>query len=297
MNIIRLRSVWYAISGILLVGSIVAVAVFGLKFGIDFTGGSLLSVRFDDRPVSVDIERSLERLDIGSVIVQPVGEKDANIRMTSINEEMHVAVLEALQTSFSDQSVTELRFDSIGPSIGAELRSKSIKALIIAFLAILAYVAYAFRHVSAPVKNWKYGVITLIAAMHDVVIPIGAFALLGAFMGFEIDTPFVVAILTVMGYSINDTIVVLDRVRENLHRMSGSFDEIIGASLKQTYVRSLNTSFTTLFALVAIFLFGGETLKPFALALIIGIVAGTYSSIFIGAPLLVTWEKWTNRKK
>jgi preprotein translocase subunit SecF len=293
MNIVSLRRVWYILSLVLVIGSVIAVATEGLQFGIDFTGGSLLSVRFEERPTSVEIERSLDGIDIGSIVIQPVGETDANIRMKMLNEEEHQTVVSRLGESF--ESVTELRFDAIGPSIGAELRSKSIKALTIAFLAILAYVAYAFRRVSVPIKNWKYGVVTLAAAVHDVMIPVGAFALLGHVAGLEVGTPFVVAILTVLGYSINDTIVVLDRVRENLHRMSGTFEEIVNASLKQTYVRSLNTSITTLFALVAVYAFGGETLKPFALALIIGIVAGTYSSIFIASPLLVTWEKM--RKK
>lgn len=289
MNIVKLRRLWYVFSAILVLGSIFVVSVYGLKFGIDFTGGSLLTVRFDERPTSVEIERSLDGIDVGSMIIQPVGDTDVNIRMKMLDEETHQAVVTKLQETF--QEVTELRFDAIGPAIGAELRSKSAKALLVAFLAILAYIAYAFRKVSAPIKNWKYGVVTLIAAIHDVIIPIGIFAVLGIVSGVEVGTPFVVAVLTVLGYSINDTIVVLDRVRENLHKISGTFEEIVGISLRQTIVRSLNTSITTLFAIVAVYLFGGETLKPFALALIIGIIAGTYSSIFIASPLLVTWEK------
>jgi preprotein translocase subunit SecF len=289
MNIVKLRRLWYILSATLVLGSIFIVGVYGLKFGIDFTGGSLLSVRFDERPTLVEIERSLDGVDVGSMVIQPVGEKDVNIRMKMLDEETHQAVITRLQETF--QEVTELRFDAIGPAIGAELRGRSVKALLIAFLAILAYIAYAFRKVSAPIKNWKYGVVTLVAAIHDVIIPIGVFAVLGIVSGVEVGTPFVVAVLTVLGYSINDSIVVLDRVRENLHKISGSFEEIVGISLRQTIVRSLNTSVTTLFAITAVYLFGGETLKPFALALIIGIIAGTYSSIFIASPLLVTWEK------
>lgn len=296
MNIVKFRRLWYALSGFLVLGSILAVGVFGLKFGIDFTGGSLLSVRFGERPTSVEIERSLDGIDVGSMTIQPVGDTDVNIRMKMLDEETHQAVVTALRDSFANSgdgtaSVTELRFDAIGPAIGAELRGKSLKALFVAFLAILAYIAYAFRKVSAPIKNWKYGVVTLLAAIHDVAIPIGVFSILGLIWGTEVDTSFVVAVLTVLGYSINDTIVVLDRVRENLHKISGTFEEIVDVSLRQTIVRSLNTSVTTLFAITAVYLFGGETLKPFALALIIGIIAGTYSSIFIASPLLVTWEK------
>lgn len=289
MNIIKLRALWYAISGILLVGSIFCIATFGLKFGIDFTGGSLLSVRFDQRPTSVEIERAMDGLDLGSVVIQPVGDADVNIRMKSLDNVQHQEVFDRLEQSFS--GVKELRFDSIGPAIGAELRGKSLTALFIAFIAIGLYIAYSFRGVSGAVQNWKYGIVTLFAAMHDVVVPVGVFSVLGLTLGYEVDSTFVVAILTILGYSINDTIVVLDRVRENLRRMSGSFEHIVSTSLKQTYVRSLNTSITTLLSLVAIFLFGGITLRPFALALIIGIVLGMYSSIFIATPILVTWNK------
>lgn len=289
MGIVKLRYLWYTISAVLIVGSVIVVAAYGLRFGIDFTGGSLLSLRFEERPTSVEIERSLDGIDIGSMRIQPVGETDVNIRSKVLDEATHQAAVARLNETFGN--VVELRFDAIGPAIGAELRSKSMQALGIAFLAILAYIAYAFRRVSAPVKNWKYGIVTLVAAIHDVIVPIGVFAVLGLVANVEVDTAFVVAILTVLGYSINDTIVVLDRVRENIHKMSGSFAEIVNTSLKQTIVRSLNTSITTLFALVAVYFFGGDTLKPFALALIIGIVAGTYSSIFIASPLLVSWEK------
>lgn len=289
MNIIKLRALWFVISGVLIVASIVSLAVFGLRFGIDFTGGTLISVRFQDRPGSVEIQHSLDGMNIGDIVVQPVGDRDANIRMKTLTQEESTKVMERLQGSFKE--VEQLRMDSIGPAVGNELRTKSIKALVISMIAILIYIAYSFRKVSVPVQNWKYGIVTVISAFHDVMLPIGVFSVLGALGYYEIGTPFIVAILTVLGYSINDTIVVLDRVRENLHKMSGSFPHIVAESLKQTYLRSINTSMTTLVSLIAIFLFGGETLKPFALALIIGIVSGAYSSIFIAAPLLVTWEK------
>jgi len=295
MNIVKLRALWFALSGTLILGAIIVWAVFGLKFGIDFTGGSLLTVRFEgDRPSMIEIERSLDGKDVGALVVQPVGDHDANLRMRSLSEEEHAAVTEQLSAVFP--GTTELRFDAIGPSIGAELRSKAIQALIVAFLAIMAYIAYSFRGVSVPVQSWKYGVVTILTAFHDTIIPVGAFVLLGKWYGWEADTAFVVAILTIMGYSINDTIVVLDRVRENLRRMSGSFEQIVGASLKQTYVRSLNTTLTTLLAIMAVYVFGGQTLKPFALALAIGIATGAYSSIFIAPGLLVTWEKLARKK-
>jgi preprotein translocase subunit SecF len=234
-------------------------------------------------------------MDLGSIIVQPVGDHDANIRMKTLDEAQHADVLKRFTDTFKD--VSELRFDAIGPAIGAELRTKAIKALIISLLAILAYIAYSFRKVSVPVQNWKYGAVTVISAFHDTIVPFGVFVLLGKFAGWEVDTTFVVALLTILGYSINDTIVVLDRVRENLHRMSGSFEEIVNVSLRQTYARSLYTTLSTLCGIVAIYFFGGASLKPFALALGIGIVTGAYSSIFLCPPLLVTWEKISRKRR
>ncbi len=289
MPILKLRTLWYILSGVLIAGAIAAVAIFGLKQGIDFTGGTLLEVRFDERPSPVDVQQALSNVVPGSLVVQISGENDMNIRMQALEEETHEAVLTTLSDRFGDAE--ELRYDAIGPAIGTELRQKSWKALALVLVAILAYVAYVFRKVSTPVQSWKYGVITIVTAFHDVILPIGLFAILGATSNVEIGTPFIAAILTIMGYSINDTIIVLDRVRENLRRMSGSFEEIVGASLKQTWLRSVNTSLTTLAALVAIFLFGGESIRDFALVLIVGIVTGTYSSLFIASPLLVTWNK------
>jgi preprotein translocase subunit SecF len=296
MTVYKFRAIWYTLSGTLVLGSMIAFAVFGLKVGIDFTGGSMMAVRFGgDRPSAIEIERSLDGLDLGPVIVQPVGDHDANIRMKTLTEAEHTDVLKRLTDTFKDTS--ELQFNAIGPAIGAELRTKAIEALIVALLAILIYIAFSFRKVSVPVQNWKYGVITVLTAFHDTIVPVGVFVLLGKVGGWEVDTTFVVALLTILGYSINDTIVVLDRVRENLHRMSGSFEDIVDVSLRQTYVRSLNTTFATLCGIVAVYFFGGASLKPFALALGIGISVGAYSSIFIGPPLLITWEKFSRKRR
>lgn len=294
MKIIANRKTWYCLSGLLIGASILAIVSFGLKQGIDFTGGSLLSLRFESRPTSVAAEETLAPLNLGGVVIQPVGVKDMNIRLKNLNEEMHQKVLQALTTAHG--TTTELQFNSIGPSIGAELRTKSITALVVIFLAILAYVAWSFRKVSAPIQSWKYGVITIATAFHDVILPLGIFAVMGKYLETEIGTPFIAAILTIMGYSINDTIVVLDRVRENLQRTSGTFEEIVERSVQQTMLRSFNTSMTTLLALVAVYFFGGASVKDFALALIVGIATGTYSSIFVASPLLVTWNNWKTRK-
>ena len=218
-----------------------------------------------------------------------------NFRMKTLDEDTHQKVLTSLRGSYG--TTTELEFNSIGPSVGQELRQKSLTALVILFLAILAYVAFSFRKVSMPVQSWKYGVVTLISAFHDVSIPVGLFAILGRFAHVEIGTPFIAAVLTIMGYSINDTIVVLDRVRENLQRSSGLFEDIVERSVQQTKLRSLNTSMTTILAMTAVYFFGGASIKDFALALIVGIAVGTYSSIFIASPLLVTWNRWDVKRK
>jgi preprotein translocase subunit SecF len=296
MNIIKYRSLWYLISLVLVGGSMACVAIFGLKQGIDFAGGSLLSVRFSGaRPAPVEVEGVVASLNLGSMVTQPVGDQDMDFRLNDMSEDSHQQFMQLLRDEYGD--VTELRFDSIGPVIGQELKSKSIIALILVFIAILVYIAYAFRKVSVPIASWKYGAITALTAFHDVAVPLGVFALLGKFHGLEIDTSFVAAILTVMGFSIHDTIVVLDRVRENLRRTTGIFEDIVNTSLNQTILRSINTTISTLLALIAVFLFGGSSIRDFSLALIIGIAVGAYSSIFISAPILVTWHKLDLKRK
>ena len=178
-NIIKLRPIWYIFSGLLVGGSIVLLATVGLKQGIDFTGGSLLSVRFDKRPSPVAVEKTLQPMDLGDITIQPVGDTDMDIRTKTLDEATHQKVLQALKDA--DGNITELQYDSIGPAIGVELRQKSASALVIVFLAILAFIAWSFRKVSAPVQSWKYGVIVILTAFHDVAIPVGLFVLLGKF--------------------------------------------------------------------------------------------------------------------
>lgn len=296
MNIIKYRWLWYILSTVMIVGSLAAVTVFGLKQGIDFSGGSLIVLRFSgERPTPVQAEPIVAPLSLGEAIIQPVGDKDLSFRTSALDEDTHQKFLAAFKEKYPD--IVELRFDSIGPVIGQELRSKSIIALVVVFVAILMYIAYTFRKVSVPIASWKYGAITAFTALHDIIVPIGVFAILGKLHGVEIGTSFVAAVLTVMGFSIHDTIVVLDRVRENLQRTSGVFEEIVNRSLNQTIVRSLNTTISTLLALIAVYLFGGETVRDFSLALIIGIAVGAYSSIFISAPLLVTFYKFQQKAK
>lgn len=298
MNIpvIKLRKVWYTISGSLVIVSLVLVSTLGMPFGIDFTGGSLLEARFETAPEMTLVRDSLSDIGYADATVQSTGEEDVLIRLPNITEEEHQIVLGSLTEKFGE--VDELRFDSIGPTIGKELKRNSLVALAVALIVIVFYVAWAFRKVSEPVASWKYGVLTIVAGLHDLMLPLGVFAILGASQNFQVDTAFIAALLTILGYSINDTIVVFDRTRENLAREGAhNFEGIVQKSVQQTFARSINTTITTLLALVAVFLFGGETTRSFALTLIIGIAVGAYSSIFLGSPLLVTWYKWQEKRK
>lgn len=292
LNVIGLTKVWLGISAFLVAGSLIALGVFGLKMGIDFTGGSLVEWQFEQRP-SVDEFRSFLAANSIDAVVQEVGDTNLVARAGVLSSETHTALNDAVEGAYP--SAQEMRFDSIGPVIGKELKKKSITAVILLLTLILVYVAFAFRKVTEPVASWKYGLLTIIAAIHDVIIPLGVFALLGRFYGFEINTAFIAALLTILGYSINDTIVVFDRTRENLvasRHSDEEFGSIVNRSVQETMARSINTSFTTLLVLLAIYFLGAEVTKTFTLTLIIGITAGAYSSIFLASPLLVLAKKY-----
>ena len=221
------------------------------------------------------------------------------VKTRFLSEEEHQQLLDILRTNYEqgEQKVLEQRFETIGPSVSAQLKQRSMKAVVVVCIAIIIFIAYSFRKVSKPIASWKYGIIAVIALIHDVTITAGVFAFLGRFMNVEVDIPFVVALLTILGYSVNDTIVVFDRVRENLIRRNAEhFDETINFAVNETMARSINTTLTTLFPLATLFFFGGETIKYFSLALWIGIFLGAYSSIFVASPLLVTWNKFASRR-
>lgn len=289
-TLVNLRPLWYAIAGILAIASFIVLGAWGLKQGIEFTGGTLMAVRFENRPSISDAETALRSAveDLGTVVIQPAGEKDIQFRFKTVSEDQHQAVLTNLRERFGES--TELRYDAIGPSIGNEIRSKALSGLGIVLVAILIYIAYAFRGVSAPVESWKYGLVTIVASGFVVLVPLGLYAFLGNQYGTEIGTPFVAAILTIIGYSITDTIVVMDRIRENLQKATGTFKEIVEMSIRQTFVRSITNSMATLLTLIAIFLYGGDTLDEFTLPLIVGITIGTFASMLLASPLLVTLE-------
>lgn len=303
--IIKQRKIWFIVSTVLVVASLAAILGIGLNLGIDFNGGSLMEIEFNQqvsRPNSVEVAQALAPLAIGDVVTQAVGDNGMILRFKNVDEPTHQQILTTLNQAFvaegiSENIISEKRFDSIGPTIGAELKTKTLWAIGIVLLAIIVYIAWAFRKVSKPVASWKYGLIAIVALFHDIIITLGIFAILGRLYGIEINAPFVAALLTILGYSVNDSIVVFDRTRENLTRDIGSdFEKVVQKSVNEVIVRSINTSFTTLFVLFAILLLGGDTIREFILALIIGIAIGTYSSIFLASPLLVTWEKFRARK-
>lgn len=299
MKIIQHRNIFLAFSALLITASIAALIAWGLNFGIDFKGGSMLEVSFENYVPSIsEIQDSIKGAGISNLSVQPT-EDSVIIRFKENSEETHRAVvgaLESMTASNEGASMKELQFDAVGPSVGRELKSKSFNASVIALIMIVLFISYSFRKVSLPIASWKYGIASLIALAHDVIITLGFFAVFGHFYGTEINTPFIAAILTILGYSINDTIVVFDRIRDNLPKSRGTFEETVNDSINQTFGRSLNTSFTVILSLVAVLVFGGDSIKDFALALIVGVAAGTYSSIFVASPILVIWDNFSRRR-
>ena len=300
MFIVHHRKIFYTISGILVGASLAALFAWGLKPSIDFKGGAIQEVSYPQgRPDKAELEKALDPLAV-TPAVRPTGETGFIIRMKDLTEAERLSVVRAVSFGETKEVVTE-RFDSIGPVLGSEAVRKAFWAILMVILCIVIFITIAFRKVSEPIASWKYGIITIVALIHDVIIPAGVFATLGHFSGVEVDTLFVTALLVVLGFSVHDTIVVFDRVRENLKVLKESRDRkhfatIVGESIAQTFTRSVNTSLTTVLALVVLYFVGPSVTQHFSLALLIGIVAGTYSSIFIGSPLLVTVEQWQHKK-
>ncbi|MEN9523995.1 MAG: hypothetical protein RL536_64 [Candidatus Parcubacteria bacterium] len=296
MWVIKYRKIFYSISGILVTASFVSIAIWGVKPGIDFTGGTLIEVAYPaGRPDQTKIASQLAVIDPVASIRSSVtkdGEEEFIIRMKPITQAEKASVFSALSIDAENKAV-EKNYSSIGPVLGGEALRKSLWSIALVIIAIVLFITFAFRKVAEPVSSWKYGLVAIVALIHDVIIPTGVFSVLSHYAGYEVDTLFVTALLVVLGFSVHDTIVVFDRVRENLRLGSGNkaFSQIVGESISQTFTRSINTSLTTLIALIVLYIFGGSTTEHFSLALIIGIAAGTYSSIFIGSPLLVTIEK------
>ncbi len=296
---IKYSKFWFIISGLLVIVSIAALSMWKLKLGIDFTGGSLMEVSFSKRPTIESFQSTLEKSNIKDAVVQASGDAKYLVRSRFLSEDEHQSVLKNIQASYAvnGSGVQEERFETIGSSVSAQLRTRAIWAIIIVNIAIIIYIAYAFRKVSRPVASWKYGALAIVALVHDVLVVLGAFAFLGHFFGVEVGIDFVVALLTVLGFSVTDTIVVYDRVRENLVRTgSEHFDETVNHGLNDTLMRSINTTLTVLLPLFALYYFGGASIHSFTLALLIGMASGAYSSIFIASPLLVTVQRFQDRR-
>ena len=303
MFIIKHKKIFIGISIVLVVISLASLFIFGLNVGIDFKGGALVEVVYkDSRPNQEVLNKSLEALNFGSILLQPTGELGYIAKTRDISDPEHTLLLQALSQD-NKNSLTEMSFNSVGPSVGRELIRKAILAIILISLAIICFIAFAFRkvsHLSAmghhSVASWKYGVIAVVTLLHDVAIPVGLFVVLSRYYGAELDTLFVVAILTILGLSVSDTIVIFDRIRENLRNQATvakiNFSETVGRSLEQSFVRSICTSLTVILVLLALFFFGPVTTKYFALMLTAGMFFGTYSSIFLASPLLVLVEEW-----
>ena len=292
MDVVNKRKIYLGIAGALVLVSWLLIIFLGLKPGIDLKGGTSWQISFAN---SVDIEniKSVFREAAGlEVSIKTASDGSFIIRLPDLNEEEHQTYLAVLEQKLGE--LEERNFSSIGPTIGSELRQRSVWAIILVLVGITLFVAWAFRKVSDPVKSWKYALVTLITLLHDVSIPTGLLALLGWWRGIEIDTNFIVALLVVMGFSVHDTIVVFDRIRENLLINRGNnvpLRDIINKSVRDTLARSINTSLTLIFILVALLFFGPPSLFFFILTILVGTVVGTYSSIFVASPILYIWGK------
>ena len=285
------RKLWFLISLLIIIPGLVSLIFSGLKLGIDFTGGTLWEVRFSQPAEAAAIESTLLDTGVETAIVQrsgPASDETFLIRMPEVPEgsERKAELAAALESQIGP--FTELEYSTVGGAVSTQIRNRAIIAVALASIGILLYMAYAFRNTQRPLL---YGGSALIAMLHDVLIVVGIFSILGLLFNVQIDALFITALLTIIGFSVHDTIVVFDRIRENQAKLpDDSFEDIVDYSLAQTIVRSLNTSLTVIFTLLALVLFGGGSTRFFVLALLIGIISGTYSSIFNASQLLVAWE-------
>ncbi len=297
VNVIGHRKIYLGISVVLVGAAVFASLFWGFKQGIDFTGGTLWQFKLSGNESSSQVEEFFRNdLEVNEVKINTDEEGGSLfVRIPDISEAEHQKFSNDLKTKFG--VFEEMSFQSIGPSVGAELRQKSITAMILVLLGISLYIAYAFRKVYQPISSWKYGVVTLVSLFHDVAIPAGMLAVLGHFGAVEIDGNFVVALLVVVGFSVHDTIVVFDRIRENLliSRGKKEFGEVINESVNETLARSINTSLTLILVLSALYLVGPVSLHYFVLTLLVGVTVGIYSSIFVASPLLYVWHKLSTR--
>lgn len=303
MNIVGKRNIYFLISLLIMIPGIISLILFGLRLSIDFTGGSRFQYQINSESSPRGEAGKIQNSELQKVInnqgvevgsVQQAGKNVYLIRTKPLSEATHQKIKKALQNKFVGK---ELSFETVGPTVGAEITRNAILSVFFASLAIVLYIAWSFRSVPKPASSWRFGICAIIALLHDAVVVLGIFSILGYLFHVEVDSLFVTALLTIIGFSVHDTIVVFDRIRENLRRMpSASFSEVVNASILQTLGRSINTSLTVILVLFTLYLFGGESIRWFVVALLIGIISGTYSSIFNAAPLLVVWQEWSDKK-
>lgn len=293
---IKYKNLFIGLSLAAAVASVGAIAIYGLKPGIEFTGGSVMEIEYKNvRPDNDAIRQKIAGIELKDVSIYANGEKGVTLRLENLDTETHGKLLEKLKETgeFEEKS-----FESIGPSVGRELTGKMVLLVLVSLLAMLLYIAVAFRNVPGPVASWQYGVASFLILSHDVLVPLGIFALMGKYQGTQITIPIITALLIVVGYAINNVIVVYDRIRENLLRdHKTDFAEISNRAINQTLTRQINTSLATLMPVFAIYFWGGASLQNFSLALILGIVTGTYSSVFLASQILLVWMGRGKRKK
>ena len=287
MFIVKYKSFFIGLAILLVIASFALMAKYGIRQGVDFTGGTVIEINY---ATSTMPTADVQAIEATGVRVYKLS--DGQYRFITQKEyaEAEAAITGVLNRNSFPYAETQI--NTVGPTLGKELTRKAFIAITIVVLAILSFIAFSFREVSRPVSSWKYGVIAMVTLLHDIIVPTGAYVLLSHLYGAEVDTLFVIALLTILGISIADKIVVFDRIRENLKGGSNkNFDDVVGLSLRQTFTRSVNTSVTVVLALVALYVFGPATTKFFSLTLMIGMIVGTYSSIFVASPLLTVWNR------
>lgn len=294
-DVIGKKWLYFLISGLIVIPGTISLSLYGLRLGIDFTGGTLLELKLEKKALTSQVTETLQdKVELSTVSLS--GENTFLLRTKPLEKDKIEEVGKTLEEKFG--KVEQKRLETVGPTIGKELVQKSIISIILASIAIVLYIAFSFREVPRPASPWKFGLTAIAALLHDVLLVIGIFSILGKLYNVEVDSLFVTALLTVIGFSVHDTIVVYDRIRENLkRRLPLRFSEVVNRSILETFTRSINTSLTVVMVLIGLLLFGGQTIKWFVVALLIGIVSGTYSSIFNASPLLVVWQEWSEKRK
>ncbi|HSX39939.1 MAG TPA: protein translocase subunit SecF [Candidatus Saccharimonadales bacterium] len=301
MQIIKYKYWYLILSAVVLIPGIISLAVFKLNLAIDFTGGSVFEYSISElsapkNTVASDVKNIMQKDEV-TVEQTQISKTTLTVRTKTVETKKILQLTSDIQKKYKDAK--QESFQTVGPAIGAETTKNAFLALLVASVGILLYIAYAFRNIPKPYSSFKFGASALIAMLHDALVVLGIFSLLGHFLKVEIDALFITALLTVIGFSVHDTIVVFDRIRENLNKLPHSwrFEEVVNYSVVETLNRSVATSLTVIITLTALLLLGGESIKYFSLALLVGIVSGTYSSIFNAAPILVIWEEWNKKKR